>query len=132
MKRYQETTFDAVGFNFNIYDPLFVEGVEVTRSLFFNANSALFQKFEQEDARFGAYLSKQIRSDIRLRLEIKPVAAVMVGDSEPTECIQYNYNFHCKLNKNSSFIDNITELVNYRGELMQIVGDIKSTLMLKK
>ncbi|HEX3657039.1 MAG TPA: hypothetical protein VHV55_14590 [Pirellulales bacterium] len=85
------TPYVAAGLNFCWQLELPPEDLpRACRSLFFRENSSLFKFFDQPDARFGGYMSRDI-DWARLRLEIKPA---FVSLEEPKEALVASFNFN--------------------------------------
>lgn len=70
---------------------------ELSKKLFYNKDSSITSKFDQEDAKYGMYLSKNITDDIRLKLDIRPVTITNITSKVTKEIIQFNFNFHSDL-----------------------------------
>lgn len=68
---------------------------ELTRSLFCQPDSKLFNDFNTSDARFGGYFSKNIIGT-RLRLEIKPII-FQQGNKTIGERLQFAFNFNMNI-----------------------------------
>jgi hypothetical protein len=86
------TPYSAIGLNF-IWDlePEDGDVGAMTRALFFNADRGICQVFDVEDARFGAYFSRDLFG-CRLKLDVKPITRQR-GD-ERRELVQFAFNFH--------------------------------------
>jgi hypothetical protein len=63
----------------------------VTRRLFCCGHQRLYQHFREQEARFGAYLSKNV-AGFCLRLDIKPMSVAVEGTQE--QRIQFTFHFH--------------------------------------
>jgi len=86
------TPFRAIGLNFVWH--LHPEGHDaqaISRELFFVNDRPLYQEFAAEDARFGAYMSKDALGG-RLKLDVKPLTVQQEGQDE--ERIQFAFNLH--------------------------------------
>ncbi len=86
------TPYDAVGLNF-IWHVL-PEGEdirELSRRLFYVPGSPFFQAFDTSDARYGAYVSKDVL-DCRLKLDVK--TTMRNTDQEDSELLRFAFNFH--------------------------------------
>jgi len=86
------TPYSAVGVNF-IWHLTPDDGniPAATRALFYVSGRRLWREFDREDARFGAYLSKDIFG-CRLKLDVKPVIKHAAGTK--SEVLQFAFNFH--------------------------------------
>jgi hypothetical protein len=86
------TPYRALGLNFSWH--LTPPGGDVggfTRQLFSRDDQPLYQHFSEDNAHFGAYLSKDV-AGFRLRLDIKPILVPVDGGQENR--IQFGFNFH--------------------------------------
>lgn len=89
------TPYSAIGMNFFWHVELDDSNVQsFTRSLFFDPSRKICQHFDSEDARFGAYFSRDALG-CRLKLDIKPITR-HTGE-ESTELVQFAFNFHLDL-----------------------------------
>jgi hypothetical protein len=79
------------------------------RGLFYRNESPVYRAFDADDARFGAYMSKNTLGS-RLKLDIKPVN-VSRSDGESVESLQFAFNFHRDL-KEESKVDSIKDLLS--------------------
>ena len=79
---------------------------EFCRSLFFRDNP-LFSAFEQGDARYGGYLSKNTLGT-RLKLDVRPVKATA---PDGTEVLQFAFNFNLDLRRNPAAVEQIIALL---------------------
>ncbi len=103
------TPFRAVGLNFTWH--LMPEASDVpaiSRSLFFVEGGPLHQEFADEDARFGAYLSKNALG-ARLKLDVKPITTSV--EDEEVERIQFVFNFHKDVADEEDPVDCIEHLL---------------------
>ncbi len=96
------TPYMAVGLNF-LWHQVTDNIAELTRSLFFQGGSELFEAFDVADARFGAYLSKNWRS-LRLKLDIKPIQ--FQAGASAQDRLLFAFNFHLDL-PNEGAVDKI-------------------------
>ena len=87
------TPYRGLGFNFAwIATPKDLNGfVDRLRQMFMKEGCPPYDEFATPDARFGAYLSKDI-FEFRMRLDIKPVKRLQ--DGAQLEALVYNFNFH--------------------------------------
>ena len=86
------TPYSAVGLNF-IWHVTADNGEirSLSRKLFFARESSVFREFDTGDARFGAYVSKDILG-CRLKLDIKPITQHL--EEQTKELLQFAFNFH--------------------------------------
>lgn len=87
------TIYVSVGVNFNwIIEPTDDDFKKLSRKLFFKKDSNVFTFFDEDDATFGSYMSKNF-DDARLKLDIKPIYTNQdIGDKKGA--IHFNFNFH--------------------------------------
>jgi len=88
------TPYRAVGLNFTWH--LIPEGSDVptiSRGLFFIEDGPLHREFADQNAHFGAYMSKGALGG-RLKLDVKPITVNREGENEEVERIQFAFNFH--------------------------------------
>ena len=127
IEKLPHTPFSAAGLNFiwHISAPEKNMG-DFTKSLFWRDN-ALFREFDYEDARFGAYLSKNVLGS-RLKLDIKPV--FRTDDSKRIEILQFAFNYHVDL-LGEKKVNDILELLkqwndakNLSERIIMLVGKV--------
>jgi len=101
------TPYRAAGLNFHWHVTPGASGFsEFARGLFFREHNALYAEFDQEDSRFGAYLSKDVFS-CRLRLDVKPIT---IHSKEGIhECLLLAFNFHRELGSE----DRVSEILEH-------------------
>ena len=86
------TPYSGVGLNFVWHvQPEDADICALSRRLFYLPDSPVFQALATDDARFGAYLSKNMLG-CRLKLDIKPITRR--SEEETTELLQFAFNFH--------------------------------------
>jgi len=84
------TPYTAAGLNFVWRSGDFPEGIApASRRLFFKENSIIANDFMNDNARFGAFFSKDLFG-CRLKLTALPARDVVSGD----EFLEYSFNFH--------------------------------------
>ncbi|MFH2057335.1 MAG: hypothetical protein ABIJ59_00350 [Pseudomonadota bacterium] len=95
------TPFTAVGLNFTYHvTPSDKDIYKLTRSLFCNEQSKLFEDLEEKDVRFGAYFSRNLLGT-RFKLDVKPIAVTI--QNQKKEMIQFAYNFNLSLGQNDDY-----------------------------
>lgn len=95
------TPFAAVGLNFTYHvTPSDKDIYKLTRSLFCNEQSKLFQDLEEKDLRFGTYFSRNILGT-RFKLDAKPITVTM--QNQKKEMIQFAYNFNLNIDQNDAY-----------------------------
>ena len=125
VQRLPETPYVAVGLNFNwqvdIEDA--DEFVAFSRALFFRTNP-LYAQFDQADARFGGYLSKEMFGG-RLKLDMKPVP---VGPpSERVERLLFAFNIHKDVGRDNS-VQEIQQMVGRWNDALDQTSEIVASL----
>jgi hypothetical protein len=120
-----ETPYAAVGLNFNWQ--VDIDGaddfVAFSRALFFR-NNPLYNQFDQADARFGGYLSKEMFG-ARLKLDMKPVA---VGPpSERVERLLFAFNVHKDVERDTS-VEEIEQMVGSWNDALDQTSAIVASL----
>ncbi len=89
------TPYTAIGLNyFWQFEPQDDDVPALTRSLFYNPDRRICELFDTEDARFGAYFSKDTLGS-RLKLDVKPI--IRQVEDERREVVQFAFNFHVDL-----------------------------------
>jgi hypothetical protein len=99
-----ETPYTAAGINFAWHLKQGPERIEdVTRRLFASDRSPLAHDFEAADARFGAYMSKDVGGGVRLKLDMKPIRASASGTTvlEAT-MLMFNFHLDCQVKPNGA------------------------------
>ena len=87
-----ETPYRAVGLNFTWHlVPEDGDVPTISRELFFFPDGPLHREFNDETARFGAYMSKDALG-ARLKLTVTPIT--VDKDERQEERIQFAFNFH--------------------------------------
>jgi len=100
----------------------------MTKSLFYNPDRSLFRSFNTNDARFGAYLSKDFNG-FRLKLDVKPI--VMHNEGGSSHRVRMGFNFHCDLGPPNPADEIQSRLVAWnelRTEAERIVADVESEM----
>ena len=103
------TPYKAVGLNFlwNVTPDL--ESVrDLSRRLFFREETPLFRNFEAEDAKFGAYFSRDVLG-CRLRLEVKPILLSVGGVGQ--EHLHFAFNFNLDLGESEDPVASIESML---------------------
>lgn len=117
----KEIPYRAVGINFVFYvEEKDKSVIDLSKELFFKNDSKLFNHFDNEDARFGSYMSKTFE-DSRLKLDVKPVF-LKTGK----ETIQFGFNFHSDLDPkkdaNTVLFDKLQKWQLFKDESLKIMG----------
>lgn len=117
LSKMQPVLFNAMGCNFDWHlNPETLKLEQFTREIFPNTQTKLFHAFEQEDSRFGSYMSRNYLN-CRLKLTIRPVNVTVVneGNSETSETVQFSFNFHKDLSSvTDKLADVLAELKNFQ------------------
>ncbi len=115
------TPYAAMGLNF-IWHEDSGNIAELTRTLFYNGEKALFMEFDTADAKFGSYLSKDWQG-LRLKLDIRPV--LLDTGAEKRERLQLTFNFHLDLlgeNAADKIAQTLGLWVSAREESQRLIG----------
>jgi len=124
VNRLPHTPYVAIGLNFVWHMLPEQVGVEqLSRELFFKEDSELYRRFDAENARFGAYLSRDIFG-CRMKLDIKPISVDGEAMGGPHR-LQFAFNFHRDLAESADSVRRIEEMLGRwdeaRTESLQIV-----------
>jgi hypothetical protein len=102
VQRLPETPYSAVGLNFHWTVATDAdEFAQFSRTLFFRRNP-LFDHFQEDNARYGGYLSKNIFG-ARLKLEVKPTRTG--NRDEAVERMLFAFNFHRDVGRDNAVAD---------------------------
>ncbi|MBW2740580.1 MAG: hypothetical protein JRE64_17445 [Deltaproteobacteria bacterium] len=95
IKLLPHTPFKAAGLNFTYHvTPSDKDIYKLSRSLFCNEKSKLFDDLDEENVRFGGYFSKDLLGT-RFRLDAKPIKVAVQNIKK--EMLQFSYNFNISL-----------------------------------
>ena len=115
------TPFTALGFNFAYFLTTEDSSIEkYTKSLFFKPDSPLSSHFDEDNAKFGGYFSKDV-SGFRLKLDIKPVS--IKSKDKIIDKIKLDFNFHLNLVENNKSKTILKYLAKW-DSMMNITSDI--------
>lgn len=128
VERLPHTPYVAVGLNFVWHMRDEQVGIEqLSRELFFKNDSELYRRFDAEDAKFGAYLSRDF-GGCRQKLDIKPISLDKSGPEEMQQ-LQFAFNFHRDLTDAEGSVRRIQEMLGrwneVRAESMRIVESLQ-------
>jgi hypothetical protein len=91
------TPYSGLGLNFTWhYQPQQANAIShIGRQLFFKPDTPLAHEFDSDDAKFGAYYSKNVLG-FRLKLSALPVdaARIDIPDQPAVELLQFAFNYH--------------------------------------
>jgi hypothetical protein len=111
------TPFTAAGLNFTYYvTPSDKDIYKLSRSLFCNEKSKLFNDLEEENVRFGGYFSKDLLGT-RFKVDVKPIIVTM--NNIKKEMLQFSFNFNMNLNQDDDYTK-IIDLFNKLDEAKTI------------
>lgn len=128
LKELPEIQYSAIGINFVWF--LSDEGKESSFSSGRNqfwTDSEVYSHFDFDDARFGAYLSRDFGGG-RLRLDIKPVKVQDTTTNEELDGLQYSFNFHKELvgeEISKELLEHLDKLDEFFAKSKLIVESIK-------
>jgi hypothetical protein len=115
------TPYVAAGLNFHWQVAHETKSVaEVGRRAFFKTETPLFRHFNSDDARFGAYMSRDVLG-CRLRLDIKPVTVTRAETSQGR--LQFSFNFHGDLSGENK-VERILDLLAKWSEAWNLANTI--------
>lgn len=118
VEKLPHTPYIAAGLNFIWHiDSEPQEFGSFSRFLFYKEDNPLYHEFNSEDARFGAYFSKNILG-CRLRLDIKPV--IQKGKTGEEERLQFSFNYHRDLSSDKK-VNEILDLLDNWNEAEALV-----------
>ena len=139
MQKIPHTPYRAIGTNFHwlVAPDSPRDFVNFMRDLFVKERVPIYEEFSEKNARFGAYLSKDVFGT-RLRLNIKPVKSTPKAETDKIhESLQLAFNFHLDLEDGEKIIDSMIKFLgewdrmsSYSEELASIV--LASDDMLEK
>lgn len=93
ISKLQHIPYKAAGLNFTYFsDANDSGGEDLTRGKFTNTINSIYQEFQEDDCKFGSYLSKNFL-EFRLKLNVIPVNA-MRNNGQTVQKLQYAFNFH--------------------------------------
>ena len=102
------TPFRAVGLNFNWHIiPNRCSVSRLSRLAFGQARNPLYKYFQEENAQFGAYMSKDFY-ECRLKLDIKP----LTNQETKEQLLQFGFNFHTDLRENEALVTQIESILS--------------------
>lgn len=124
VKSMDDFSLNAMGLNFN----WLIEGIEesnseISKRFFYCDKNPASSFFNSEDAMFGGYLSKDINTDIRLKLDVKPVNLVDIRQTQQRQALQFGFNFHSDLNV-ANQKEKVVEIIENYDEWYNISRDI--------
>jgi len=124
------TPYVATGINFVWhYKPVDGRTIQqVSKQAFFRADAPFAHLFDSEDAKFGAYFSKDEFGIFRLRLTIGPIEMQFPDRPTMEERIQFAFNYHCESRTADRIIDAIGHWDEVRTESQRIVEVIEGAL----
>lgn len=113
VKTLPHSPYSAAGLNFTLHLDVDSNFPEFNRKFFFINDSQLYHNFDDENARFGAYLSKDFFCS-RLRLDVKPVT--LSDTITKKEMLQFSFNFHSDIAIMDDKIKGILDLLDLWSE----------------
>ena len=108
------TPYRGVGMNFIWHVvPEASDVPTISRGLFCIKAGPLYREFPDQDARFGAYMSKDALGG-RLKLDVKPI--IVNREGEEVERIQFAFNFHRDVANEEDPVARIEEMLHHWNE----------------
>lgn len=118
INKLQDIPYKALGLNLNWFLKDEKKSMTtLTTDMFFNHKSDLFEYFNGDNSRFGAFLSKNFLNTC-LKLDIKPVSLNM-GDNSMVRIAEHivcNFNFHLDLSNPDTAQIDIVETIKLWNE----------------
>jgi hypothetical protein len=120
------TPFTGVGLNFVwVTDPL--DAASISRRLFCGP-AGVYPEFGAPDARFGAYMSKDVSGDCRLRLDVRPIhSRPQVSANPREERLQLAFNIERILDQ--AKVDAIAAVTGRWDEFRELSQGLVATTM---
>ena len=131
IKKIPHTPYRAIGANFHwLFAPEPPEiFVEFMRNLFAKPGIAIYERFSESDARFGAYMSKDVFG-VRLRLNIKSVRSINEENPEEVkESLQLAFNYHLDLAEGTDIIDRMLDFLEQWNQMRLYSEELVSVVM---
>jgi hypothetical protein len=120
------TPYRALGLNFSWHlTPAADDIGAFSRRLFSRDDQPLYQQFREENAHFGAYLSKEV-AGFRLRLDIKPI--VVATERGPENRLQFGFNFHRDIGEGGArlIVEGLDHWDEVRQETERIIDSVEA------
>ena len=110
VQKLPHTPYTAIGANFLwlVAPHDLDDSVDYMRKLFVRPEIPLYKRFPSEDARFGAYMSKDF-FNTRMKLDIKPYREENNGNVE--EYLRFNFNYNLQLTHG----EHIEQIIGFLG-----------------
>jgi len=131
IQKIPHTPYVAIGTNFHwkVAPDLPTGFVEFMRNLFMKQSIPLYSQFSESDARFGAYLSKDIFGS-RLKLNVTPVRTIKGGKQNGSdEFFQFAFNYHLDLVDTEQAVDKMLEFLEKWNAMKRYSEDILSIVL---
>ena len=124
LKELPEVPYRSAGINFHWFVNESNADISVlSRKLFYNSESKIYNEFNNPSSQFGAYLSKDF-SGSRLKLDIKPVIFAE-NNQTPISAIQFAFNFHTDFvgeNLHQNVLNYLNKFEEYSIESNRLIG----------
>lgn len=103
------TPFTALGLNLTYQIvPTAGDTTQITRRLFFVPGSPLHAEFDDDGARFGGYMSRDVLG-CRLKLAVRPAIEPLVEGGPPKHFVAMDFNFHHDLTQGGDAAETIVK-----------------------
>jgi len=112
------TPYQAIGLNFEWHArPEDGDIHTLCRELFFRTGRPIDSEFDSQDARLGAYFSKDFHA-FRMKLDIKPMAISAEADGETNkfEILRFGFNFHRDVQDSADMVSDLKESIGFWDE----------------
>lgn len=100
------TPYAAIGLNFTWHIHPNAISISQFSRRYCREDQLLSKEFDTEDARFGAYFSKDMFGG-RLKLDVKPLTAISKADGESIELMQLAFNLHFDIQPSATAVQKI-------------------------
>lgn len=115
VKNLPHVPYWAVGLNFHWHLTPDKEQIPaITRELFCGKSEGIYARFNEPNAKFGAYLSKNFGS-FRMKLDVKPI--LLEVESLKEERVHFGFNFHADLPRGAGAADAVIERLGHWNEV---------------
>jgi hypothetical protein len=122
------TPYTALGVNFiwHYKPPENTTVAAIGRRFFFKENTPFVRAFDSDDAKFGAYFSKDVLG-FRLKLSTTPVD-VKHGDERVAEVLQFSFNYHLDSHNTREIHDALDRWHRAKEHSIALVNEFEAAL----
>ena len=113
----QNIPYKALGINF-CWELIPQDSISIySKNLFYKENMPLYDKFKEDNACFGVYMSQNYKN-ARMKLDIKPI---ILNDDK---CMICNFNFHHDISEANDIINNLQFRKEYLNKSTEIINSL--------